>query len=79
MDGIASERVDQAIGDLIDLAIEHTLQESCTAAEAARIRLALTYPSPEISEAVNEVIGLVIEALDSSVPALLDAVLYPDD
>lgn len=78
-EGITAEQVDDAIQALIRLATEHTLQERCTTTEAARIRLALQHPSQELQEYVEEAVALVIEALEIGIPAVLNAILYPDD
>ena len=69
----------KAIVELIDLAVEHTLQERCSAAEAAKIRLAFAYPSPEVEDLVQDSVALVIEALEMGIPPMLNAVLFPED
>ena len=79
MEGVASEAVDNAISTVLDLAVEHTLQEKCSAAEAATIRRALVFPTAEIAELQIEAEALVVEALEMAVPALLNAALFPED
>lgn len=79
IESVSSEDVDQAIAALLELAIECTLQEKCTRTEAARIRLSLAHPSPEITEAMEEATAWVIEAMEMGLPPLLNRVLFPDE
>lgn len=76
---VSSDQIDDAIADLLQLAIECTLQEKCTPVEAARVRLALAHPSPQVNEAMEESVALVLEAMEIGLPPLLNGILFPDD
>lgn len=72
---MTEEQIDGLIRQLVNVVVEHNVMESCAQLEAARVRLAMAHPSPLIQARIAAAEQRVVDALEESIPDLLNSCL----
>lgn len=75
---VSSDEVNAAIAHLAMLAINCQLQETATAIEASMVRLSISDPDELMQSRLEDLTGLIIDALELGIPPVLNAGVYGD-
>lgn len=70
--------VDMCIEELLFLALDDTISERCTFAEATVIRAQLAEPDEVMSDLMTDAANAVVETLGETLPQVLNYALYRD-